>query len=668
MLVDAQLSPDGRLAAVTVVSSDREANQARSAIWVAATDGSTEPRAITRGSGRDQRPRFSPDGRRLAFLSNRDREWRNDLYALNVDGGEAARVARLPRGVVDFDWSPDGSRFALLGRPEWPADPDLPAAKDEEDTRKRYQERVRHLVRRFRYRLDGQGQLDDEEPQLWVARSDGENTELRQLTQGPWPAGRPRWTPEGHIAFLSNRDDDWWRSEAVDVWAIDPDTGRQRRLTPGGATVTTFAIAPEGTLAYVAVGRGPGSLFARNHHLFIGDEDRTAGLDRSVWATILADMSPPREAPDMQWTADSAALFTTLSDAGRIQIARTEAAGGKPETVVGGDRVILTFSVAAGRIAFLSSSFDDPVTLRVANADVSGERVLFDTNPWLRDSALGEVRHTPFEHGGRTIDSWTLLPAGYKGGRVPALLNIHGGPHAAWGWSFSHLMQGLASHGCAVIFCNSPGSQSYDEEFSVGLTGRWGELDFPVWMAAVDKAIDDGIADPERLGVTGASYGGFGTLWVIGHTDRFRAALSMRPVSELHGFYGSSDIGWNFGEHSFTAEPWEDEELFRRLSPVSYVEKMKTPLRLIASTGDLRTPLEQAEQVYMRMLKLGREVELVIFHGEPHGLTTIGKPWNRVRHMRAVVEWWERHLGGGARTAATPERADAAAVNAAAES
>jgi dipeptidyl aminopeptidase/acylaminoacyl peptidase len=146
--------------------------------------------------------------------------------------------------------------------------------------------------------------------------------------------------------------------------------------------------------------------------------------------------------------------------------------------------------------------------------------------------------------------------------------------------------------------------------------------------------------------VTGASYGGFSTLWVIGHTDRFRAALSMRPVSELQGFYGSSDIGWNFGEHSFAAEPWEDPELFRRLSPVTYIEKMKTPLRIIASNGDLRTPLEQAEQIYVRMLKLGREVELTIFHGEPHALTTMGKPWNRVRQMQSVLEWWGRYLDG----------------------
>lgn len=668
MVAEPQASPDGTLVAFTVVTQDAEANQARSSIWVVPTNGSGPPRRLTRGPARDQRPRFSPDGKRLAFLSNREREWRHDLYLLDLAGGESMRVARLPRGILDFDWSPDGRRLALLGRPDWPSDPDMAPPKDDEEARKRYQERVRHLVRRFRYRMDGLGQLDDEEPQVWVVNSSVENEGLRQVTQGPWPAGRPRWTPDGRVAYLANHADDWWRSELVDVWAVDPEVGEPERLTSGSATVTTFAFAPDGTMAYVAIGSGPGSLFARNHHLFIGGEDRTAGIDRSVWANVNTDMTPPRDVPDLQWTSDSTALYTPITDRGRIAIARTEAAGGPPQPVISGDRVIPSFSLGGNRLAFLSTSFDDPLTLRVANAHGSDEQVLFEPNPWLRERALGHVNAMPFKYEGRTIDAWVLLPAGYSGGRVPTILDIHGGPHAAWGWSFSHVMQTMAGHGYGVLFCNSPGSQTYDEDYSVGLTGRWGELDFPVWMAALDKAIADGVADPERLGVTGASYGGFSTLWVIAHTDRFRAALSMRPVSELQGFYGSSDIGWNFGEHSFAAEPWEDPTVFRRLSPVTYVEKMKTPLRIIASNGDLRTPLEQAEQIYVRLLKLGREVELTVFHDEPHAMTTMGKPWNRVRQMRSVLEWWERYVRGSLAHAGEGVRADGATVDPGAKS
>jgi dipeptidyl aminopeptidase/acylaminoacyl peptidase len=231
---------------------------------------------------------------------------------------------------------------------------------------------------------------------------------------------------------------------------------------------------------------------------------------------------------------------------------------------------------------------------------------------------------------------------------VPTVLYIHGGPHAAYGWSFPFVFQVLAGAGYAVVYCNPPGSQTYSEEFSGRVCRAWGEADFPCFMALVDRAIEAGIADPDRLGVAGASYGGFSTLWAITHTERFKAAVSMRPVSAAQGFYGSSDIGWSFGASEMGAEPWEDPAAYERLSPTTYLDRVTTPLRLIAGTGDLRTPAEQAEQVFIRLRKMGREVDLVVFNGESHGMVVQGKPWNRVRHMRAVREWFDRYLQGGA--------------------
>jgi dipeptidyl aminopeptidase/acylaminoacyl peptidase len=227
---------------------------------------------------------------------------------------------------------------------------------------------------------------------------------------------------------------------------------------------------------------------------------------------------------------------------------------------------------------------------------------------------------------------------------VPTLLQIHGGPHGAYGWSFQFIFNILAGAGYAVVYCNPPGSQGYSEDFSLRLRGRWGELDFPYFMALVDRAVEAGFADPQRLGVGGASYGGYSTLWVVGHTPRFKVAVAARPVSTLPGFYGSSDVGWNFLASEMGAEPWEDERLYERLSPVTYLRHVQTPLRLIGSTGDLRTPLEQAENVFMRMHKMGKDVDLVVFSGEPHALVIQGRPWNRVRHMQVVMEWFDRHL------------------------
>jgi dipeptidyl aminopeptidase/acylaminoacyl peptidase len=205
-----------------------------------------------------------------------------------------------------------------------------------------------------------------------------------------------------------------------------------------------------------------------------------------------------------------------------------------------------------------------------------------------------------------------------------------------------------------VVFCNPPGSQSYAQEFATCLVGHWGEMDFPYFMALVDRAVEEGFADPDRLGVGGASYGGFSTLWAVTHTDRFKAAVSARPVSALQGFYGSSDVGWNFGAGSMGAEPWEDPGLYNRLSPVTYLDRVTTPLRLIAGTADMRTPVEQAEQVFVRLLKMGREVDLVVFHAEPHAIVVQGKPWHRVLHMRVVREWFDQHLMGAEHAAARP--------------
>ncbi|HSR22972.1 MAG TPA: S9 family peptidase, partial [Candidatus Eisenbacteria bacterium] len=376
--------------------------------------------------------------------------------------------------------------------------------------------------------------------------------------------------------------------------------------------------------------------------LWIGDECMTRELDRTSVPTVLADTLGERETPDLAW--HDGWFYFEVSDRGAVHVYRAHP-GQPPECVIGGRRVVGGISLAAGVLAFVSSDPDDPVTLWLADVDGGRERVVFEPNPWVRERALGTLRVIDLVHQGEAIDAWALLPPGTPdGARQPTLLYIHGGPHAAYGWSFPFVFQVLAGAGYAVVFCNPPGSQSYCEEFARRLRGAWGELDFPCFMALADRAIEAGLADPDRLGVGGASYGGFSTLWVVTHTDRFKAALSMRPVANLQAFYGASDIAWNFGTAEMGAEPWEDPALYQRLSPVTYLDRVTTPLRLITGTGDLRTPAEEAENVFVRLHKLGREVDLVVFHGEPHAMVVQGRPWNRVRHMRAVREWWDQHL------------------------
>src|SRR5262249_7146051 len=278
------------------------------------------------------------------------------------------------------------------------------------------------------------------------------------------------------------------------------------------------------------------------------------------------DTSPVREATDPIWL--DGRVYFEVSDRGSVHVYRA-ASGGEPELVIGGQRAVTGLSVAGGRVAFISTSFDDPTSLRVAGLDGTGERVLFDPNQWMGEVALGAVRSFNFSHDGRDIDAWRLLPPGATGAeRLPTLLYIHGGPHAAYGWRFPFVLQILAGGGNAVVFCNPPGSQSYGEEFATSVLGAWGEIDFPYFMALLDRAVEDGFADPERLGVGGASYGGFSTLWAITHTDRFKAAVSARPVAAMRGFYGSARIRWDFGTAGMGARPWAGPPPFHPLSPL----------------------------------------------------------------------------------------------------
>jgi dipeptidyl aminopeptidase/acylaminoacyl peptidase len=641
MISDAQLSPDGSQVAFVRIKMDRVANEQKATIWAVVTDGATPLRQLTAGPRRDQRPRWSPDGRRLAFLSNRDREWASDLYLVDLGGGEPRRVASLPRGIEDFSWSPGSDAVALLGRPDYPEDADRDPPKDAEEARKRYQERVRY-VSRFRYRLDGSGLLDDEPRRIWICDLDGQPP--RALTDGPWEVLRPRWTPAGEIAFLSNRSDDHETSEAVDVWKVARSGGEPVRVTSKTRPTAAYAFGPAGIPAIVGEVEADDAFSGRHHRLFVGEQCVTCGLDRSVASVVLMDTIPVGEVLDPVWSQDGREIVFQVSDGGGVHLYRVRE-GAAPEPLVAGRRCVPFFTYRAGVLAFISTAPDDPVSLRISSADGSNEKVLFDPNPWVKKRAIGKLTVQPVAVFGREIDGWMITPPGYKKGtRVPTLLYIHGGPHAAYGWTFPFVFQILAGAGYAIVFCNPPGSGSYTEDFATEVHAAWGEVDFPFFMAAVDKAVAAGVADPDRLGVGGASYGGFSTLWVVTHSSRFKAAVSARPVSDLHSFHGVSDIGWIFSKREFKVDPWEDPARYWHFSPVSHLRSVTTPLRLIACLSDFRTPYGQAEEVFTMLKRMGKETDLVLFHGESHAVVVQGKPWNRVRHMRAVLEWFDRYL------------------------
>ncbi|MBA2277885.1 MAG: S9 family peptidase, partial [Chloroflexia bacterium] len=279
----------------------------------------------------------------------------------------------------------------------------------------------------------------------------------------------------------------------------------------------------------------------------------------------------------------------------------------------------------------------------------SNERRLTDHNQEL----LGEIHLSAPQElkvsapDGKSIQAWILPPPGFdetSGVKHRLITQIHGGPHAMYGDALFHEMQLMAARGYAVLYCNPRGSVGYGEDFATTTRGRWGESDMPDVMASVDAAVALGWIDDQRLGLTGGSYGGYLTNWIIGHSDRFKAAVTQRCVANFASFFGTSDIGYDFGEHEFGGVPWNDSDLLRKHSPITYVESMNTPLLILHSEQDLRCPIEQAEQLFTSLKFLGREVAFVRFPEEGHDLSRSGKPSRRLARLHHLIGWFDRHL------------------------
>jgi dipeptidyl aminopeptidase/acylaminoacyl peptidase len=631
---DPRISPDGTRVAYTVTSLDEEANDYRSAIWVTRLDGSGEPRPFSAGDKRDASPRWSPDGRWLAFTSTRGEEKAPAaLYVIPAEGGEARKLTELKENVESIAWAPDSKRIAFAARVR---DEDY----EEEDDRKREPRRFTRLY----YKFDSVGWIGDKRKQLFVVDIDG--GEPMQLTDGDFEHDGPAWSPDGtKIAFGALRDENWDTKLLTHLYVVDAAGGEPQQLTGDDASCDGASWSPDGTrIAHRTIVED--GTFPHHTQIAVMNAD---GSDRRVLTESLDRQCAPF--PDFReplW--DGERLVFTVEDGGNTHLYAVAADGSsEPELLVGGELAIGGYDVRDGAVAYVASTH---TTLREVFT-VDGRPLTGVGKDFAAGRELSEPeRFTAVSHDGYEVDAWVVRPPGFEQGRrYPALLTIHGGPFTQYGTGFFDEFQVMAAGGYVVLFSNPRGGSGYSEAHGRAIRGPvgdagpgWGVHDYEDLMAVVDTALERfDFIDAERLGVIGGSYGGYMTSWIIGHTNRFKAAISERAVNNLISMFGSSDVFWIF-ERQFGGPMWENVEAYVEKSPSTYAPQVETPVLVLHSEQDFRCNIEQGEHYFTLLRLLGKEVEMLRFPAESHELTRAGSPRHRVTRFEAVLEWFDRYL------------------------
>lgn len=634
-LSDVQLAPGGERAVFVVTTMDEQPDEYRSSIWSVDATRGEEPRRITFGPKRDTQPRFSPDGRHLAFVrdvsSKEDRDARPQVWVMRLDGGEAWQLSDLPNGASKPVWSPDGSAILVTSR----VTPDDGLSKDEREKR-----RLRgRIIERVRFRMNGEGFTYDRPTKLWrVPFSESGRQPAVQLTHGEWSDTDPDWSPDGEeIAFVSARHEARDTENTRDIWALPAAGGEPRRVTEFSGPKSSPRWSPDGgTIAFLG------------HEHAVG-----GGFNTKLWvvpasggepACLTSDFDHTLTEGSLRWSDDGRALRFLCQDQGAVHLYQVAVAGGTPERILGGDQQLAGYSSTGSRTVFIAGNTTEPA--EVSLVEDSQERRLTDVNAAWKDEVERPApeRMLVTSEDGTRVEGWLIKPVGFRDGeRYPVLYNIHGGPHAQNGYTFLDEFQVQAGAGFGVFFVNFRGSTGYGERFAESINGNVGVLDYQDLIAGLDALLRVPWVDPARLGVLGGSYGGYLTSWLISHTDRFAAACSERAVNNWLSKVGTSDIG--FMQHrEIGADPWQDPLHYLRCSPIFYVKQIRTPTLIVHSENDLRCPIEQAEQLYTALKLQGVETRFVRFPEENHELSRSGKPSRRIQRFEEQLAWFRRHL------------------------
>ena len=630
LAIDPAISPDGRRILYSLTRTDRESGKTKSRLWTCAVDGS-DARPLTQGQGKDGSGRWSPDGRQVAFVS--DRVEKNGIFVLSVDGGEARELTRHRPAVSGLAWSPDGKQIAYTTT----FDPENP---DEKEPGTDEAPRVR-ATRRLDYKQDNRGYLGDARLQVFVV--DVASGERRMVTHEPVDHNDPVWSPDGRslAVKIPNRN-----GICAQLGLLDVGTGETTLVGPRDGTVAQWAWSPDGSRI-----------------VFAGDENQTWQSDFFLYEVAtkairrltddlpyLPDAGFPTIAPPSQpvWLDDRKLLFHAMR-AGASGLYVLDTTSGDVETVRAWKGLNAGLSVdATCRYAVQGQQGLESLGEIVVTDLESGQsrQITSASAPTLRETPPArwerfEVRREPY-----AIEAWLLFPPDFDPRRrYPLVLDVHGGPNGFYGYGFNSTQQALAAAGFLVAFSNPRGSSSYGREFTQQVVHDWGGEDYMDLLAVVDAVLERPYVDPERTGIFGYSYGGYMTAWTIGQTDRFAAAVCGAPCFDLESMWGTSDIGHVFGRLQWGGAPHETPEWYADHSPSNFAHRARTPTLIVHGEADDRCPIGQGEQLFVALLGAGVETEFVRYPGASHLFLRTGPAAHRQDFLERVVGWFRDHLG-----------------------
>jgi len=700
-IADPQVSPDGSRAVFTRVVTDEKRTGYETSIWMVATSGNEDPVRMTNGK-HDAHPRWSPDGRRIAFVRGGEKDDSGkprpaQIAILSLAGGEARIITDLPKGAAGPVWSPDSKRIAFLSSTtpediekaqrkkndamaasantgtntkESAAPGNLTAAKPDSDSDR---ESDIHIITRAVYRDNDEGYLDFKRHEhIWVidvpTTSDDPAKPL-QLTSGDYDEGEIVWTHDGsRIYFLTSRiDEPYYETPSTDVYSVASSpkmpgaTAEKLATVPMG--IGDLALSPDGSrMAFHGSVTQPVRSYSQPD-LWIMDlapnaqpRNLTASYDFDMGSSVFGDNAAPRggNGATLHWSPDGHWLFDNVAKQGRTPLVRVDAQTGAVTEITHGDQAVLDFSItpdARTVVALVSTpvAIGDLFTVSMEGNQNGAQTRITDANKtlWsqLNLTAPEEINYKSFD--GIPIQGWIQKPPDFDPKKkYPLILNIHGGPHAAYGWVFDHEFQWMAAKGYVVLYINPRGSTSYGQDFGNIIQYHYPGDDYRDLMAGVDEILKRGYVDTKKLGVTGGSGGGVLTDWTVTQTDRFAAAVSQRDISNWASWWYTADFTL-FQPNWFKAPPFQDPKDYANRSAITFVEKIHTPMMFILGQADYRTPQDSGGEQLFRALKfLKRPTAMVVFPRETHELSRSGEPWHRIERLDNIVGWFDKWLMG----------------------